>query len=97
MKVFLIGFFRISGYIFIRIEDEYKNLLHFALSHRPSVIILGIVILMDRLFSLFLTSGSELMPASDEGEVRINAEMQVGTRLGLMDEKFKLIEEIVKT
>ena len=41
--------------------------------------------------------GVEFMPATDEGEVRINAEMEVGTRLELMGETFKLIEAIVKT
>jgi len=41
--------------------------------------------------------GVEFMPATDEGEVRINAEMEVGTRLELMGEKFKRIEAIVKS
>ena len=40
--------------------------------------------------------GSELMPKTDEGEVRINAEMAVGTRLELMDKTFRQIEQIVK-
>ena len=35
------------------------------------------------------------MPSTDEGEVRVDGEMQVGTRLDLLDEKFKLIEQIV--
>lgn len=39
--------------------------------------------------------GVELMPSTDEGEVRVDGEMQVGTRLDLMDEKYKVIEEIV--
>ena len=30
--------------------------------------------------------GTELMPAADEGEVRVNVEMEVGTRLALLDE-----------
>ncbi|MCK4742177.1 MAG: efflux RND transporter permease subunit, partial [Anaerolineales bacterium] len=36
------------------------------------------------------------MPSTDEGEVRVNAEMDVGTRLDVLDEKFKIIETIVK-
>jgi len=39
--------------------------------------------------------GAELMPASDEGEVRVEVEMQVGTRLDLLDSKFKVIEQII--
>ena len=40
--------------------------------------------------------GVELMPASDESEVRVNAEMAVGTRLELVDNAFKKIEAIVQ-
>ena len=36
------------------------------------------------------------MPATDEGEVRINGEMAVGTRLEVVDQGFKRIEEIVR-
>ncbi|MFW6159455.1 MAG: efflux RND transporter permease subunit, partial [Planctomycetota bacterium] len=39
--------------------------------------------------------GTELMPESDEGEVRVNAEMEVGTRLEIMDDKLKQVEQIV--
>ncbi len=39
--------------------------------------------------------GAELMPTTDEGEVRAEGEMQVGTRLNLLDEKFRVIEQIV--
>jgi HAE1 family hydrophobic/amphiphilic exporter-1 len=40
--------------------------------------------------------GVEFMPDTDEGEVRITAEMEVGTRKEVVDEKFKTIEDIVK-
>ncbi len=36
------------------------------------------------------------MPAADEGEVRVNLEMEVGSRLELVDGKAKYIEEIVR-
>jgi HAE1 family hydrophobic/amphiphilic exporter-1 len=35
------------------------------------------------------------MPAADEGQVRVNVEMEVGTKLSLLDETFRPIEEIV--
>ena len=87
--------FRISGRFLIRIENEYKNLLHFSLNHRllviiPCILFLGACIL------LVPYIGTELMPSADEGEVRISVEMQVGTRLALLDEKFKIIEAIVE-
>ncbi len=40
--------------------------------------------------------GTEFMPAADEGEVRVSVEMDVGTRVGVMDEKFKTIASIIK-
>ena len=35
------------------------------------------------------------MPVTDEGEVRVNAEMEVGTRLGVLEKHFLPIEAIV--
>lgn len=40
--------------------------------------------------------GVEFIPETDEGEVRINAEMKVGTQLEVLADKFKQIEAIVK-
>jgi len=87
--------FRITGRFFIWLENEYKNLLRFALNHR--ILILGstLMVLIGCLFLIPLV-GVELMPASDESEVRVNAEMAVGTRLELVDNAFKKIEAIVQ-
>lgn len=87
--------FDASGRWFRRREDEYKKILHFALAHRiliigTAVLVLGGSILLAKYI------GVELMPSSDESEVRINGEMQVGTRLDLVDRKFKEIEQIVR-
>jgi HAE1 family hydrophobic/amphiphilic exporter-1 len=75
-------------------ENGYKKLLHFALSNRAFVVVIALLLLTT---SLVLTPyiGTELMPATDEGVVRAEVEMAVGTRLGLLDEKFKVIEKIV--
>lgn len=40
--------------------------------------------------------GVEFMPSTDEGEVRINAEMEVGTRVDVLAERFKVIEDMVR-
>jgi HAE1 family hydrophobic/amphiphilic exporter-1 len=87
--------FQFTGLFFIRMENEYKNLLRFALNHR--ILILGSALLM-LLGSLLLIPlvGVELMPATDESEVRVHAEMAVGTRLELVDNAFKKIEAIVQ-
>jgi len=86
--------FEISGRFFNALENGYKNFLHMALANRAFVVVIAVLLLTA---SLMLTPyiGVELMPSTDEGEVRAEAEMQVGTRLNLLDEKMKLIEKIV--
>ena len=88
-------FFRITDPFFWRLEDGYKEFLGFALSHR--LIILGsTVLLLIGCVFLIPMVGVELMPAADEGEVRVNAEMAVGTRLELVDQTFRKIEPIIQ-
>ncbi len=86
--------FEMSGRFFKALENGYKKLLHLALANRAFVVVIAVLLLTA---SLMLTPyiGVELMPSTDEGEVRVEAEMQVGTRLNLMDEKFKVIEKII--
>jgi HAE1 family hydrophobic/amphiphilic exporter-1 len=40
--------------------------------------------------------GSEFMPETDEGEVRVSLEMEVGTRLGVLGKAFDVVEEVVR-
>jgi len=84
-----------TGHFFVAMEENYKKLLRYALNHRIAVIGITTVILLGSL-ALFRLVGSEFMPASDEGEVRVSGEMEVGTRLGLVDEKFRTMAAIVK-
>ena len=88
-------FLRVTGQYFVRIEQAYGNLLAFSLKH--PVIILGSagLILAGSLLLIPLV-GVELMPATDESEVRVYAEMETGTRLATVDNTFKKIEDIVK-
>jgi len=88
------GMLEISGRFFKRLEDSYKKLLHVALDNRAYVIILGVLVMAVSLM-LIRYIGVELMPSTDEGEVRVEGEMQVGTRLNIVDEKFKVIGQIV--
>jgi HAE1 family hydrophobic/amphiphilic exporter-1 len=80
---------------FRRLEDWYKRLLHKALDHRVFVLVLTGALLVGCLFLLRLV-GTEFMPATDEGEVRITVEMEVGTRLEVMNKSFAIVTEIVK-
>jgi HAE1 family hydrophobic/amphiphilic exporter-1 len=77
------------------LELKYRKLLHSALDHRVKVLgsvalLLVVSILLVRLV------GSEFMPMTDEGEVRVSVEMEVGTRLAVIDDKFKAITGIVR-
>ncbi len=87
--------FRLSESAFRHMESGYKGILHVALSHRLMTTVLATLVFGGSL-SLIPFVGTELMPQSDEGEIRVNAEMEVGTRLELMDGSMNLIEEIVR-
>ncbi len=87
--------YQISAQFFINLENGYKRLLHYALDHR--LLVLGIAFLLF-VGSLLLGRlvGSEFMPSADEGEVRVTGEMEIGTRLGVMEEKFDSMAAIVE-
>jgi len=80
---------------FRRLENYYKNLLHYALDHRFLVLGITALFLVGSIV-LIRFVGSQFMPSTHQGEVRITVEMEVGTRLGVMDEKLKMISEIIK-
>jgi HAE1 family hydrophobic/amphiphilic exporter-1 len=77
--------------IFVNIENSYKNLLDYCLHHKFRVLLITVVLLAISIF-LFRFVGKEYMPQTDEGEVRITVEMEVGTRLSVMDQK---LQEVV--
>lgn len=78
-----------------RMESTYQRLLHWALNHRLQVVIVAILVLAGSL-ALIPLVGTELMPATDEGEVRVNVEMDVGLRLAETDRIFTQIETLVR-
>jgi HAE1 family hydrophobic/amphiphilic exporter-1 len=86
--------FHQSGRAFERLEEAYKHLLHVALDHRLAVVVFGAALLAGSLMLVPLV-GVELMPETDEGEVRVEAEMEVGTRLDMIGDRFTQIESIV--
>ena len=88
------GFWGIVSGFLRDLENGYGRLLGFSLNHRLTT--LGIVLLLMAASLLLVPSiGVELMPATDEGEVRVSAEMAVGTKLEVLDDAFKKIEAIV--
>ena len=76
------------------IDDLYRELLATALRHRVATLV-GAVLLLGGALVLVPRIGTEFLPPSDEGEVRVTGEMELGTRLDLVDRQLRQIERIV--
>ncbi|MDP0501814.1 MAG: efflux RND transporter permease subunit [Verrucomicrobiota bacterium JB022] len=79
---------------FNRLESGYGSVLDKVLRRRFVVVSTVAAMLAGSLF-LWPYIGSEFLPPTDEGEVRIEGEMEVGTRLELVEEQTRKMEEIV--
>jgi HAE1 family hydrophobic/amphiphilic exporter-1 len=87
--------YSISEGTFRRVEDHYGNLLQWALNHRKTVVVVtGILFIISLVLIRFI--GVELMPAADEGEVRVELEMAVGTRMEVIDQAAIVVENVVR-
>ena len=78
-----------------KMEKAYKKALHYSLDHRGAVLVGAFILLVLSLF-LMRFIGREYLPQTDEGEVNVTVEMEVGTRLQVMDQKLKDVTEMVK-
>jgi HAE1 family hydrophobic/amphiphilic exporter-1 len=77
------------------IERRYAVLLEWALGRKKTVILTaGGLFVISVILIRFI--GVELIPSADEGEVRISMEMAVGTRLEVIDEATRVVEDIVR-
>jgi hydrophobic/amphiphilic exporter-1 (mainly G- bacteria), HAE1 family len=76
-------------------DDGYRRILHVALAHRPLVIGVSVLLFVASIF-VFRTLSYELMPQTDEGEVTIEAEAAVGTRIERMEATLATLEERIK-
>ncbi len=85
---------RLSNAAFAALDNNYRDLLRWVLRHRVVTALFALIALGASLF-LYPLIGSEFMPPSDEGEVRVTGKMDIGVRLDLVDGQTKLIEDIV--
>ncbi|MDH5680357.1 MAG: efflux RND transporter permease subunit, partial [Spirochaetota bacterium] len=76
------------------IEKEYVVIIRKLLLNKGKTIIVFILVLV---ISVFLVRhiGFDFMPATDEGEVKINGDMTIGTNILTTDLKFKEIEKVL--
>ncbi len=86
--------FHAVGRFLTTLEQKYKKLLHLALNHRLVTVLIAVALLGGTLLLIPLI-GTELMPESDEGEIRINLEMEPGTKLEITDQKMRQVESII--
>lgn len=83
--------YRASEKLFRQVENSYSQLLDVALNHRIMVILAAVLLIAGSLLLVPLV-GFEFMPAADEGEVRVTAEFETGTRLDILDDIMRPIE-----
>ena len=74
---------------------RYSHIIHIALKHRPTVLGLGTACVVAAVMIL-PTIGFELMPQTDEGEVRVTAELPVGTRAERAEDVAVRLEGLAK-
>ncbi|HWP99591.1 MAG TPA: efflux RND transporter permease subunit [Vicinamibacterales bacterium] len=77
------------------IETAYRRILHRSLEHRPTVVASGAAAFVAALL-LLPTVGFELMPQTDEGEVTVEAELPVGTRIERTEAVLQRLEGLVR-
>ncbi len=76
------------------LAEAYRDLLQGALRFRWLVVLASAGLFAASL-QLYPLIGSEFIPPSDEGEVRVTGEMEVGSRLDLVDQQTRKMEAIV--
>lgn len=92
VKGFIDRFSRGFDKIFGRIEATYRKFLHYGLHHRKTVMVIAtLVFLLSGVSALKL--GAEFMPASDVGQLTINATLPDGAKLQDTEGTVNKIEE----
>jgi HAE1 family hydrophobic/amphiphilic exporter-1 len=74
--------------------NAYLDLLRWVLGRRLVTALASAGVLGASLLLLPLI-GTEFLPPSDEGEVRVTGKMEIGTRLALVDRQTRIMEQIV--
>ncbi|MGH9236602.1 MAG: efflux RND transporter permease subunit [Vicinamibacterales bacterium] len=88
-------FYRLSERFLEGMDEGYRKAIHVALQHRPTVIgsAAALVVLA---VVLYPRVGTELVTQTDEGEVNINVELALGTRIEPTEQALLTVESRVK-
>jgi HAE1 family hydrophobic/amphiphilic exporter-1 len=87
--------YRASEAFLEQMDEGYRKVIHLALSHRPTVIAAATALVVVAVL-IYPRIGVELMPQTDEGEVNINAELAVGTRVEPTEAVLLQLEQMVQ-
>ena len=91
----LARFYRASERTLEGMDERYRQAIHVALNHRPTVVGASVMLVIMAAV-LYPSIETELLPQADEGEVNVNAELAVGTRFERTEEALLKIEEMVR-
>lgn len=86
---------RAAGAFLGLLDRGYLGLLRRVL-RRPVLVAAGSAALLGASLFLYPHIGTEFLPPSDEGQVRVNGEMENGTRLDIVDAQTRIMEERVR-
>jgi len=79
---------------FDTVENSYRDLLQSVLKIPRTVVLVSIAV-FGASFLLAPFLGTEFLPPSDEGEVRVSGQLEVGTRMELIDQQTRRMEKVV--
>ena len=77
-------------------DEGYRRLIHLALAHRPSVIGLSLASVVAAIVIL-PTIPTEFSTQTDEGQVNVNVELAIGTRVERTDAVLARLEQMLPT
>jgi hydrophobic/amphiphilic exporter-1 (mainly G- bacteria), HAE1 family len=85
----------VSGRALDAMDERYQRAIRWSLNHRKTVV-LGAVLLFAGSMALVPFIGFEMMPETDENELRVNLELPAGTRIEVTDDLVKRMEAIIR-
>ena len=88
-------FFQPGENLLARSDSGYQSIVSWAIDHKGTIW-LSALALLGLSLTLLPKIGREFMPKADEGEVRIYAEMEEGTKIEAMESAFRQLEAIVE-
>jgi HAE1 family hydrophobic/amphiphilic exporter-1 len=88
-------FYKASERFLEGMDNRYRRFVHLALAHRPTVVGISAALVVAAVVLLPML-GFELVPQTDEGEVNVEAELAVGTRIERTEPVMLQLEEMVR-